>query len=264
MKYMNKKKVGLVLGAGGARGIAHVGFLKALEENGIMPDCISGSSAGAIVGACMGFGISSEVMIEEIRNLKTADIVPGLPNFSRGGLYRTRGVHRKLNSFFGRKRISDMNLEYCCVATDLAEGKEKIFGGRSFVVPAVTASSCIPALFEPEVIGGVQYIDGGIVSRVPIGAIRRFEPDVVIAVDVFACGPSKKEYSNVLSVFARAIDIMDRGYTDAKTEDEKPDLLIQPNLGSMSQYALKGIDFAYEQGYKAAVENMDKIKELIS
>lgn len=257
------KKLGLVLGSGGARGVAHIGFIKALEEAGIKPRSISGSSAGSIVGACVAMGMSADDIMNEVRNLKASEVLYGVPNFNRSGLFSTRGVHRKLNSFFKRKRICDLDIDFCCVATNLSKGESKVFTGRSFVVPSVVASSCIPALFEPEVIGGVQYIDGGVTSRLPIEAIRRFEPDVVVAVDVFAEGNEVTNYPNALSVLSRAVDIMDRNYTKAKTKEEKPDLLVLPDLGNMSQYTFKELEFAYEQGYKAGKESVEKIRELI-
>ena len=257
------KKFGLVLGSGGARGVAHIGFVKALEEAGIKPDCISGSSAGSIVGACMAMGVSADEIMDRVRTLKVNEVLYGMPNFSRSGLFTTRGVHRLLNSFFKRKRICDLDIDFCCVATNLSKGESKVFTSRSFVVPSVVASCCIPALFEPEVIGGVQYIDGGVTSRLPIDAIRRFEPEVVVAVDVFAEGDEIKNFPNALSVLSRAIDIMDRNLTKAKAREDNPDLLITPDLGNMSQYTFKELEFAFEQGYKAGVENIEKIKELI-
>lgn len=257
------KKLGLVLGSGGARGVAHVGFVKALEEAGIKPQCISGSSAGSIVGACMAMSMTADEIMEEIRNLKVSEVLFGVPNFNRSGLFSTRGIHRKLSSFFKRKRIYDLDIDFCCVATNLAKGEEKVFSGRSFVVPAVVASSCIPALFEPEVIGGVQYVDGGVVSRLPIEAIKMFEPEVIVAVDVFAEGSEVTEYPNALSVLSRAVDIMDRNYTKAKTKEEKPDLLVLPDLGNMTQYTFKDLDYAFEQGYKAGKESIEEIKRLI-
>ncbi|MBQ8795666.1 MAG: patatin-like phospholipase family protein [Clostridia bacterium] len=258
------KKLGLVLGSGGARGVAHIGFLKALEEAEITPQCISGSSAGSIVGACMAMGMTADEIMNEVRNLKASEVLYGVPNFNRSGLFSTRGVHRKLNSFFKRKRIWDLNIDFCCVATNLVTGKPKIFHGRSFIVPSIVASSCIPALFEPEVIGGVQYVDGGVTSRLPIKAIRMFEPEVVVAVDVFAESDKPGSYQSALAVLSRSIDIMDRNFTKAKTKEENPDLLITPDLGNMTQYTFKELDFAFEQGYKAGKENIEKIKELIA
>lgn len=211
----------------------------------------------------MAMGMSADDIMNEVRNLKASEVLYGVPNFNRSGLFSTRGVHRKLNSFFKRKRICDLDIDFCCVATNLSKGESKVFTGRSFVVPSVVASSCIPALFEPEVIGGVQYIDGGVTSRLPIEAIRRFEPDVVVAVDVFAEGNEVTNYPNALSVLSRAVDIMDRNYTKAKTKEEKPDLLVLPDLGNMSQYTFKELEFAYEQGYKAGKESVEKIRELI-
>ena len=257
------KKLGLVLGSGGARGVAHIGFMKALEEAGIKPQCISGSSAGSLVGACVASGMTADESMKEIRNLKVNEVLYGVPNFNRSGLFSTRGIHRKLNGFFRRKRICDLDIEFCCVATNLRSGESKVFAGRHFVVPATIASSCIPALFEPEVIGGVQYIDGGVASRLPIEAIKRFSPDVIVAVDVFAESKIEHDYPTALSVLSRAIDIMDRNYTAAKAKEDAPDLLITPDLGNMSQYTFRDLEFAYRQGYKAGKENMDKIRQLL-
>lgn len=257
------KTLGLVLGSGGARGVAHIGFIKALEEAGIKPSAISGSSAGSIVGACVAMGMTSDEIMDEVKSLKVSEVLYGVPNFNRSGLFSTRGIHRKLNSFFRRKRICDLDIDFCCVATDLIKGETKVFSNRSFVVPAVIASSCIPALFEPEVIGGVQYVDGGVSSRLPIDAIRRFEPEVIVAVDVFAESKTKGEYPTALSVLSRAVDIMDRNYTAVKTKESNPDLLITPDLGNMSQYTFKDLDFAFERGYKAGKDNIEKIIELI-
>ena len=99
------KKLGLVLGSGGARGVAHIGFVKALQEAGIKPQCISGSSAGSIVGACMAMGMSADDIMNEVRNLKVSEVLYGVPNFNRSGLVSTRGVHRELNSFFKIEHI---------------------------------------------------------------------------------------------------------------------------------------------------------------
>ena len=94
-------------------------------------------------------------------------------------------------------------------------------------------------------------------------SIRRFEPDVVVAVDVFAESKIERDYPTALSVLSRAVDIMDRGYTAAATRENTPDLLVTPDLGNMSQYTFKGLNFAYEQGYKAGKASIDRIKELI-
>ena len=257
------KKLGLVLGAGGARGVAHIGFLQVLFENGIMPSCVSGASAGSVVGACLGAGLTPEEMYSQIQNLKKGEVIEPLPKLSSNGLFSTKRVEQKLRSVIGYKRICDLSIDFCCVAADLISGEAKVFDGNYDTVKAITASSCIPGIFEPVTVGGRQYLDGGLLDRLPIDAIRRFEPDVIVAVDVFTRDSSKEEYKTVASVLGRAFELMDQENTEGKTTKEKPDLLVLPKLTGMSQYSFKNLDHAYFEGYQAGIENIKEIKRLL-
>ena len=257
------KKLGLVLGAGGARGVAHIGFLQVLWENGIRPHSIAGSSAGSVVGACLGAGLSPQEMYAHIQSLRKSEVLEPIPRLSSNGLFSTKRVEHKLRSVIGNKRICDLSIDFCCVGTDLLSGEAKVFEGNYDTVRAITASSCIPGIFEPVTIGGRQYIDGGLVRRLPVDAVKRFEPDVIVAVDVFTREASKEEFRTVASVLGRAFEIMDQENTDSKTEREKPDLLILPKLTGMSQYSFKNLDNAYYEGYQAGIENIKEIKKLL-
>ncbi len=257
------KRLGLVLGAGGARGVAHVGFLQVLHENGIVPSCIAGASAGAVAGAGYCAGITPQELYSLVMNLKKSEVLDAIPKLSSNGLFSTKRVEQKLRSVIGNKRICDLDIDFCCVAADLISGEAKVFDGRYDTARAVTASSCIPGIFEPVTVGGRQYLDGGLLDRLPIGAIRRYEPDVIVAVDVFSRDSSKEEYKTVASVLGRAFELMDQENTEGKTTKEKPDLLVLPNLTGMSQYSFKNLDHAYFEGYKAGVANIKEIKRLL-
>ncbi len=256
------KKLGLVMGSGAARGIAHIGVLQALCENGIEPQCIAGCSAGAVIGACYASGIGPQEILTEVMNLKKSEIFD--PKLSlKNGVISTKRMCAKLRSIIGYKRICDLNIPFRCVATDLVKGEVKVFEGKYDTVRAVAASSCIPVVFEPMVIAGTSYVDGGVLRRVPVEAIRDMNPDVIVAVDVFKRDNSRTEYKGLLSVLGRAYELMDQDGTEFKTNAESPDLLITPDLEGISQFTFKGFDEIYYRGYQAGIENIDKIKELM-
>ncbi len=262
MIYM-KKKLGLVLGAGGARGIAHIGLLQAFEENGIVPDFISGCSAGAIVGACYCSGMSPEDIFAEVMKLKKNDIMDPIPVIAGQGLFSPDKMISKIRSVIGNKRICDLEKPFRPVATDLIKGELKIFEGRYDTAKAVAASACLPAVFEPVSIAGVQYIDGGVLRRLPVSAVREMEPDVVVAVDVYPKDNNRTEYKYMIDVLERAFELLDKDGINFKTKAETPDVFIQPDLGDMSQYTFKGFEDAYYKGYEAGIEYIKEIKMLL-
>ncbi|MGN0453381.1 MAG: patatin-like phospholipase family protein [Ruminococcus sp.] len=259
----DKKTLGLVLGAGGSRGVAHIGFLQALLEAGIKPDCIAGTSAGSVVGALYGAGISPQKMFTAVMNLKKNDILDPFRSLNGAGLFSTKKILATLRSFLGDKKIKDLNLPFCCVATDLVEGVPKVFDSECEAALAVTASSCIPGFFEPVVIDGTAYVDGSLLERLPIAQIKEFNPDIIVAVDVFDRENSRKEYHNIITVLTRTFDIMDQEKTEAKIKELAPDLLVKPQLAGISQYSFKGMNDAYYEGYASGIASIKEIKRLL-
>ncbi len=259
---MKKKKLGLVLGSGAARGIAHIGVLQALIENHIKPDAIVGCSAGAIVGACYASGMSPQELLMEIMELEKKDIID--PKLSmKSGVLSTDKMIQKIRSVIGYKRICDLNIPFRCVATDLIKGELKYFDGRYDTVMAIAASSCIPVVFEPIVIAGETYVDGGVLRRLPVETIKDMDVDVIVAVDVFCRDNSREEYKGVFSVWGRAFELMDQDNTEFKTNAEHPDVLIVPNLTGISQFTFKDFDEIYYRGYEAGISHLDEIKKLL-
>ena len=259
---MKKKKLGLVLGSGAARGIAHVGVLQALVENGLEPDCIVGCSAGAVVGACYASGMSPQELFTELMQLEKKDIFD--PKLSmKSGVLGTERMCSKLRSLIGYKRICDLDLPFRFVATDLIKGELKVFEGRYDTVMAVAASSCIPVVFEPIVIAGETFVDGGVLRRLPVETIKDMDVDVIVAVDVFCRDNSREEYKGLLTVLGRAFELMDQDNTEFKTNLENPDVLIVPNLTGISQFTFKDFDEIYYRGYEAGISHLDEINKLM-
>ncbi len=258
------KKLGLVLGSGGSRGVAHIGFLQALDENGIEPYCISGCSMGSVVGGLYAKGMRPAEMAEITKKLKPSDVIDINPiGFAEKSLLKTNKMHRYLSKLFGKVTFSELNIPFMCNAFDIRTGQTVWFDSGE-VEPCVRASSSIPIVFKPVIIGDKQLIDGGVVMRMPIDAVRKMGAEVIVGVDVL--GSLKKSYKaqNIVTHALRIIDAVDWAQTSANYEREHYDLLLMPELKDMSQYAIKNLDFAYKKGYELGIENAEKIKSLIA
>ena len=259
-----KKKLGFALGAGGSRGVAHIGFLKAMEEEGIVPDFISGTSMGSVVGSCYASGMTPDQMKDAVIKLKLSDIFDlSLNPVGSGALLRSQKLQKKLKQFLGNKTFNDLKIPFRCVATDLLSGKAIILSGDKKVVNCVAASSTIPSVFKPIQMDDMLLVDGGVTCRVPIRTVREMGADVVVGIDVLGkVRPNDRKF-NLISLLFRMFDICDCELVKYKTEKQNPDLFIEPDLGNMVQFKFKEIPWAIERGYETGKEYAPKIKELI-
>ena len=159
-----RKTLGLALGSGGARGIAHIGFLQALEEAGIRPDYVTGCSMGAIVGACYCAGLPLETLREVALSLKLSKIATlNINPIRANGLLRFNKARQLLEEYLGDITFADLKIPFSCIAVDLAAGKVvELKEGN--VIDAILASSSIPGAFTPAVIGDKTLVDGGILE----------------------------------------------------------------------------------------------------
>lgn len=253
-----EKKLGFALGSGGSRGIAHIGFLAAMEEEGIKPDYISGCSMGSVVGAAYASGMSIEDMKTAAMKLRLFDLI--YPSGGRGGLFDTKKIKKLLTSYIGEVNFSQLKIPFSCVAVDMRSQKLVEFSKGS-VVDAVVASSCIPSLFRPIEQGDMRLVDGGVLVRVPYEQTRKMGAEVVVAVDVLGWRTSKEKCPGTIGVMMETVDIMDNYRTLHQKERDKDlyDIWIEPNLGDMSQYSLKQAEFAFEKGYEIGKEYADLI-----
>ncbi len=162
-------KIGIALSGGGARGLAHIGVLKALEENNIFPDIVSGCSMGAIVGVLYASGKSpyqiSEIFLHENPNR----IVK--PNFNSPGLFQISGLATTLEHFIKRNDFSALNLQFHISVANLNSGKGEIISSGNQLFEFVVASASIPLILKPSVINGQTYVDGGLLDNLPSEAL---------------------------------------------------------------------------------------------
>ena len=260
------KKLGLALGSGGARGVAHAGLLKALEEQGIKPYCIAGCSMGAVVGGVYSSGVDAQSLYEIVKGIKKRDIVVINPAaLSQMSLLRSGKVFELLREHLAAKNIEDFPIKFSCVATDILSGKMHVFD-RGDAALAIQASSTIPAVFAPVKFEDRLFIDGGCTCRVPFRTVKEMGADVVIAMDVLKnCSQPVEEVHGIINVVLRAFDIMDAQNARLLYERDGKlcDLLLEPEMTGMSQYAVKELDRAFEEGYLITKKNMDKIKSLL-
>ena len=260
------KKLGFALGAGGSRGVSHIGFLMAMEECGIIPDFVSGTSMGSVIGSCYAKGLTPKYMAEAVKQLKFSDLFDlSINPFSNTALLRSQKMQNKLKQFLGEVDFSELKIPFRCVATDLMDGTIKVFGQdkSDIVYTAVAASSTIPSIFKPVVINDVPYVDGGVLCRVPIQTVRDMGAEVVVAVDVLGNVRKIQKKLNVFTISWRVFEITDSSHTQYKIAEQKPDLFIVPDLGDMSQLKFKDIENAIEIGYQTGMANADKIKKLL-
>ena len=260
------KTLGLALGSGGSRGVCHAGFLLALEEAGIKPDYISGCSMGAVIGGCYASGMTAAEIKSEILDIRMRDILDVSPAIiTKMSLLRSKKIRDLLVEYLRVKNLEDMQIPFRCVATELYSGKLHVFK-KGDAAKAIQASSTIPTVFRPVKIKDMMFVDGGCLCRVPVKVVKDMGADVVVAVDALknAAQPVDKVH-NIVTMVLRVFDIMDAHQTEQAREIEKGlcDLLIEPEMEGMSQYVIKDLDRAFDEGYEAGKANVEKIKELL-
>ncbi len=256
------KKLGLALGSGGSRGVAHIGFLKALDEAGIQPDYICGCSMGAVVGAAYAAGMTPDEIWAVLGSIRARHIL----SFKRrrGGMFGTKKIHKLLLKYLAEKEFSDLKIPFHCVATDMLSQKLIIFS-KGKVAEAVVASSCVPFLFSPMEIGGMRLVDGGVLERVPVPHTKEMGADIVVAVDVLGWRTCSEKKPNAFGSLMQTLDVMDNARTKKSREENANivDFWLEPDLGDMSQSDFKNTERAYERGYALGVAYAPKIKEAL-
>lgn len=236
-KLRRPQKIGLALGGGGAKGLAHVGVIKVLKYAGIPIDYIAGTSMGAIVGGWYAATEDIEFLEEFFLKLKTRDIFP-LGEILRkkdGALFRGDSVLRLLEKNFGSRKIEDCKIPFAAVATDVKNGDEVVLN-KGKLADALRASSALPAVFSPVEIGGLVLFDGGLANPVPADVVRKMGADYVIAVDVSSRWiTSPEEAVSAKSIFeamSAALSVIE--YQLAKSVLEEADIVLRPPVLSFS------------------------------
>lgn len=257
-----RKKVGLALSGGAARGFAHLGVLKVLVEHNIPIDYIAGTSAGSFAGGAFASGLSVEEIMDIGRDAGWFKL--GKFAFSAKGLLSNSPMQAIIAEKFPHKRFEDLPIPFAAVVCDLETGDEIVFKEKGDVAFAICASCAIPGVFTPlEDENGRMLVDGGVVAPVPTKAVRKMGAEIIIAVDVIA--DQTKFWGSpttLLGVFIQAGMIMLR--TASKMQHYRADVVIMPKIGHLRPDELGRMDEFIKLGEEAALEKIDKIKELIN
>ncbi len=186
------KNVALVLSSGGARGYAHVGAIKVLERNGFRISSIAGTSMGALVGGIYATG-QLQIFEEWVCSLDIKEVLR-LTDFtiSKKGLVKGKKVIEKIKEIVPDRKIEDLSIPYCAVATDIIEGTEVLFT-KGNLYDAIRASISIPTVFQPHRIGTRYFVDGGLMNPIPVNRVKRTGNDILVVVDVSAPIPYEKK-----------------------------------------------------------------------
>ena len=251
-----KAKIGIAFGGGGARGFTHLGVIKALEQHGLKFDCISGTSAGSIIGAFYATGMSYKEMYEIAKELKKKDIrtnvIPLMPS-------KTDGIEQFIKEKLGDINIQELPTPFTAVAVDLKSTKE-VDISHGNLAKAIAGSCAVPGIFVPVEFENMLLADGGLQNNIPADILRLQDCDYVVAVD---CNKSRvygTDSPKVVDVISCSIRILMKsnsikGYIES-------DIVIGPETKRFKSTKLDGIDDMIEEGYKEAIDMMPKIRAL--
>ena len=247
-------RIGLALGGGAARGFAHIGVIKALEAQGIVPDIIVGTSAGAVVGALYASGLSGFDLQKAALEMDEGQV--GDWSLPDRGVFKGEALQNYVNKAVGQRSIERLPRTFAAVATDLRSGEPVVFRSGNTGM-AVRASAAVPGVFQPVTIGGREYVDGGLVSPVPIRIARSLGANFVIAVDISA-KPRDAATASTLSVLLQTFSIM--GQTISRHETPDADTIVRPITTDLSSTDFSARHKAVLEGEKAAAAIMAELK----
>ena len=249
-------KVGIAFGGGGARGFAHLGVIKALEEYGVKFDYVAGTSAGSIIGAMYASGMKYAEMLKLAKQIDVSDIktniIPLMPS-------KTDGIQKILVNALGDVNIEDLQLPLAVIAVDYKSTKELIIT-KGNLAKAVAGSCAVPAVFAPVEFGEFNLGDGGMRNNIPTDVPKRFGCDYVVGVDVNKHRMFGTQSTKMVDVIGCAIRIMGegnslRGYLNC-------DVMIGPETKRFKATKTDGMLDMIEEGYKEAIDKMPQILEL--
>jgi len=266
---MTKKKIGLALSGGAARGLAHVGVLDVLQKEGIPIDMIAGTSSGAVMGAVYASGQDTSKMIENALDAGWKRIPMIDPSFPKTGFIKGRKIKNLLSSFLGGNiRFSDLKLPFACVATDIDTGEEIVINSGS-VSDALRASISIPGIFTVVKREGRYLVDGGLTTPVPVNVVKQMGADFIIAVNVNPdvsdrMGKTSQERvrahkePNIFQIMMQSIYITT--YSLARTSLIDADIVIEPDLTNIGAGDFSKAQELITRGQQAAQNAIPEIK----
>lgn len=252
-------RIGLALGGGAARGFAHVGVIQVLEEAGIRPALVTGTSAGSLVAALYASGKSGAQLQQVAETMEEATIADWTLQIFTRGVLRGEALAKYVNAQVGQKPIEAMVMPLGIVATDLNSGNEVLFQ-RGDTGTAVRASSAVPAVFQPVKVGTREYVDGGLVSPVPVRAARKMGAELIIAVDI-STAPEASAANGTLEILLQTFTIMGKSISSIELKDA--DVLVRPQLAGVSSADFSARRRSIEAGRQAMLLALPQLRAAI-
>lgn len=250
-------RIGLALGGGAARGFAHIGVIQVLEENGIRPDLVVGTSAGSLVAALYASGHNGQALARLADTMDEATITDW--SFPLRGVIRGEALARYVRNQTGSKTIEQMKTPLGIVATDLDDGSGILFR-RGDAGTAVRASSAVPAVFQPVSIGGREYVDGGLVAPVPVRYARQMGADLVIAVDI-SSPPEGAATGDAMKMLLQTFSIMSRSINSFELREA--DVVLRPKLNGISSADFSARKRSIQAGREIALAMLAELRNRI-
>ncbi len=252
-----KVKIALALGGGAAKGFAHIGVIKVLEQNGIKPVIITGTSAGSIIGSLYASGLTPTQLQQKAMDLKEGQVVD--LTLSTNGFIKGEYLQNFINSSVGNRQIQAFKIPFGAVATNRDTGATALFRSGN-AGQAVRASASVPNVFQPVKIGSSYYVDGGLTQPVPVSAAKAMGATFIIAVDISA--KPKSGISGIFATLDQSINIMSQ--VALNSELKKANIVIKPNLDRLSSGSFDTRHQAILEGEKAALAALPAIKKALS
>lgn len=255
---MNNPSIGLALGSGAFRGLAHIGIIMALIENDIYVDCVAGSSIGAVIGALYCNGINFELLAKIFDYINIKDLID--LTMHRQGLIKGKKIEEYLRLLLQNKNIEDLKVPLKVVTTDIISGQKVIFE-KGNLVETIRASISIPGIFIPVVIGNKMLVDGGIVERIPSNTLRESGVDIVIGVDVgYKLGDCYVP-NNIIDIIIQSIGIIECQCMERSIAN--CDIFVCPKVDNINPYSLENSSKIIESGRLAMNQKMEQLMDII-
>jgi NTE family protein len=256
---MNERpRIGLALAGGIGYCLAHIGVLKALEEENVTVDTLAGTSGGALIGALYASGIKAERIEEIAKDISWGQLMSPTMIFKNKGLLSSEPIEKLVEQLIGRdRRFSELKLPFSVATVDLISGDEIIFPTQhdELIAPVVRASCSVPVVYAPVKIGDWLLSDGGIKSPLPIAPLKKYNPKIMIGV-VFDIG--KYEPTNLFDIGIRSMMLANDKILEVY--EREMDVLIRCDPGQIASWDIKTAIKLIDVGYAAAKNNISKLK----
>lgn len=263
---MNGKKIALVLGGGGARGLAQIGVLKVLESNGLKFDMIVGASMGAIIGSFYSLGFGTKKIEKIVLDFDSKMRIAKMLDLSilNGSIMKGNKAYAYLENMIGDAKIEDAKIPLTVVATNLYNGKETHFK-KGKVIEIIRASSCVPGVFPPVKIGDDYFIDGGVTNPTPLDVAKEAGADIIIVVDLIHKRSKKRDHYSIFNILMLSYDIIRNQGIEARLKGAGDEVIIlRPEIRSLADsFKFHNMGKFIKSGEKAAKEKIEEIMEMI-